>query len=119
MDRSDKMNAAISYIEDSLVDEIDFNIAAEKVCCSLFHFQRMFFAIIGMTPSEYTRRRRLTLAAKELASGGGKVIDVAMKYGYESPEAFTRAFRNLHGINPGRHALRRLSCQHSLASPFT
>ena len=100
MEWSDRMNAAISYIEDNLANEIDFNKAAEKACYSLFHFQRMFFAIIGMTPSDYTRRRRLTLAARELTSSGGKVIDVAMKYGYDSPEAFTRAFRNLHGINP-------------------
>jgi AraC family transcriptional regulator len=97
---SDRMNAAICYIEDNLADEVDFKKAAEKAFCSLFHFQRMFFVIVGMTPSEYTRRRRLTLAAKELASSGGKVIDIAMKYGYDSPEAFARSFRNIHGINP-------------------
>ena len=100
MEWSDRMNAAISYIEDNLDGEIDLVQAAEKACCSLFHFQRMFFAIIGMTPSEYARRRRLTLAARELATSSGKVIDVAMKYGYDSPEAFTRAFRNVHGVNP-------------------
>jgi AraC family transcriptional regulator len=100
MEWSDRMNAALSYIEDNLTEDIDFNIASEKACCSLFHFQRMFFVITGMTPSEYTRRRRLTLAAKELASSSEKVIDVAMKYGYDSPESFTRAFRNLHDINP-------------------
>jgi AraC family transcriptional regulator len=60
----------------------------------------MFFAIIGITPSEYARRRRLTLAARELTSGNAKVIDIALKYGYESPDSFTRAFRNVHGINP-------------------
>jgi AraC family transcriptional regulator len=70
MEWSDRMNAAISYIEDNLTDEIDYNQAAARACCSLFHFQRMFLAIIGVTPSEYTRRRRLTLAAKELTSGG-------------------------------------------------
>lgn len=100
MEWSDRMNAALNYLEENLAGEIDFNIAAEKALCSLFHFQRMFFVITGMTPSEYTRRRRLTLAARELASSDGKVIDVAMKYGYDSPEAFTRAFRNLQGINP-------------------
>ena len=100
MDWSDRMNAAISYIEDNLAGDIDFNTAAEKACCSLFHFQRMFFAIIGLTPAEYARRRRLTLAARELTTNGDKVIDIALKYGYDSPEAFTRAFRNVHGINP-------------------
>jgi AraC family transcriptional regulator len=100
MEWSDRMNAAIGYLEDNLAGEIDYNKAAEKACYSLFHFQRMFFAVVGATPAEYTRRRRLTLAAREFAAGGGKVIDIAMKYGYDSPEAFTRAFRNLHGINP-------------------
>jgi AraC family transcriptional regulator len=100
MEWSDRMNAAISYIEDNLAGEIDFSIVAEKAACSLFYFQRMFFAIIGVTPAEYTRRRRLTLAARELTTARTKVIDVALKYGYDSPEAFSRAFRQLHGVNP-------------------
>jgi AraC family transcriptional regulator len=100
MEWSERMNAAIGYIEENLAGEIDFSEAAKRACCSLFHFHRMFFAIIGMTPSEYTRRRRLTLAARELTSTHAKVIDIAIKYGYDSPDAFTRAFRNVHGITP-------------------
>jgi AraC family transcriptional regulator len=100
MEWSERMNTAISYIEDNLAGEIDFTEAAHKACCSTFHFQRMFFAILGVTPAEYARQRRLTLAARELTTNGNKVIDIAMKYGYDSPEAFTRAFRNVHGINP-------------------
>lgn len=73
---------------------------ASKANCSSFHFQRMFYAIIGITPAEYIRRRRLTLAAADLAVGNEKVIDIALKYGYESPNSFTRAFRNMHGLNP-------------------
>jgi AraC family transcriptional regulator len=94
------MNAAISYIEDNLAGEIDFNEAAKKAYCSLFHFQRMFFAIIGVTPAEYARRRRLTLAARELTSTNARVIDLTVKYGYDSPDSFTRAFRNIHGVTP-------------------
>jgi AraC family transcriptional regulator len=97
---SERMNAAISYIEDNLAGEIDFSEAAKKACCSTFHFQRMFFAVNGLTPAEYARRRRLTLAARELTTANIKVIDVALKYGYDSPEAFTRAFRNLHKVTP-------------------
>jgi len=100
MDWSQRMNAAITYIEDNLEREVDFSEAARLACCSLFHFQRMFFAVFEVTPSEYTRLRRLTLAATELLTKNGKVIDIALKYGYDSPEAFTRAFRNVHGINP-------------------
>ena len=100
MEWSERMNAAIDYIEENLAGEIDFNVAAEKAACSTFHFQRMFFAVNGLTPAEYARRRRLTLAARELLSSTARVIDIAMKYGYESPDAFTRAFRNLHGVTP-------------------
>ncbi len=100
MDWSDRMNAAVDYIEENLAGEIDFNKAAEKAACSTFHFQRVFFAINGLTPADYARRRKLTLAATELSNGDAKVIDVAMKYGYDSPNAFTRAFRQLHGITP-------------------
>ena len=100
MEWSERMNAAIGYIEDNLAGEIDFSEAAKKACCSLFHFQRMFFAIIGVTPAEYARRRRLTLAARELTSTNAKVIDISLKYGYDSPDSFTRAFRNVHGVTP-------------------
>ena len=100
MDWSKRMNAAIDYIEENLAGEIDFSEAAKRACCSTFHFQRIFFAVNGLTPAEYARRRRLTLAARELLSSTARVIDIAMKYGYESPNAFTRAFRNLHGITP-------------------
>ena len=100
MEWPERMNAAIDYIEENLAGEIDFNEAAKRACCSTFHFHRVFFAINSLTPAEYTRRRRLTQAARELTSGNTKVIDIAMKYGYDSPDAFTRAFRNLHGVTP-------------------
>jgi AraC family transcriptional regulator len=100
MEWSERMNSAISYIEDNLAADLDFNQAAKKACCSLFHFQRMFMVIIGFTPAEYARKRRLTLAARELTSGSVKIIDIALKYGYDSPDSFTRAFRNVHGITP-------------------
>ena len=100
MEWSDRMNAAIDYIEENLAGDIDFNKAANKACCSTFHFQRIFFAVNGLTPAEYARRRRLTLAARELLSSTARVINIAVKYGYESPNAFTRAFRNLHGVTP-------------------
>ena len=68
MEWSERMNAAIAYIEENLDGEIDLSEAAKKACCSVFHFQRIFFAINGLTPAEYVRRRRLTLAAKELGT---------------------------------------------------
>ena len=100
MEWSDRMNSAIDYIEKNIDDEIKIFEVAKIASCSSYHFQRMFYAIIGITPSEYIRRRRLTLAAKELSVGNEKIIDIALKYGYDSPNSFTRAFRNMHGINP-------------------
>lgn len=100
MDWPQKMSAAVDYLESNLDREIDIARAAEIACCSPFYFQRLFLVISGMTLAEYIRRRRLTLAATELVSGESRVIDIAMKYGYDSPDAFTRAFRNMHGITP-------------------
>lgn len=100
MEWLDRMNKAMDYIEFNLADEISYDKLAQIACCSTYHFQRMFSFITGVSLSEYIRRRRLTLAAFDLQTSNIKVIDVAMKYGYESPEAFSRAFKNLHGIMP-------------------
>ncbi|MEK4292456.1 AraC family transcriptional regulator [Paenibacillus sp. FSL R5-0914] len=100
MDWLDRMNSAMEYIETNLADTISFDEIAQRACCSTYHFQKMFPFITGVSLSEYIRRRRLTLAAFELQTTDSKVIDVAMKYGYDSPEAFARAFKNLHGIMP-------------------
>ncbi|CCC84568.1 uncharacterized HTH-type transcriptional regulator ydeE [Paenibacillus polymyxa M1] len=94
------MNEAIRYIEENLTNEIDFKEVARLAYCSEFHFKRMFSFLAGATLSEYIRRRRLTLAAFELKDSNVKVIDIAIKYGYNSPDSFTRAFQNLHGLTP-------------------
>ena len=100
MDWLERMKSAMDYIETNLADNISFDDIAQIACCSTYHFQRMFPFITGITLSEYIRRRRLTLAAFELQTTDARVIDEAMKYGYQSPEAFARAFKNLHGIMP-------------------
>lgn len=100
MEWLEHMNAAMQYIEAHLTDEISYDRAAQIACCSTYHFQRMFSYITGVPLSEYIRRRRLTLAAFALQTGNMKVIDAALKYGYESPEAFSRAFKRLHGVMP-------------------
>jgi AraC family transcriptional regulator len=100
MDWLSKMNSAMDYIESNLAGNISYEKAAQIVCCSTYHFQRMFSFITEIPLSEYIRRRRLTMAAFELQSSDIKVIDATHKYGYESPEAFSRAFKKLHGITP-------------------
>ncbi|GFN32970.1 AraC family transcriptional regulator [Paenibacillus xylaniclasticus] len=101
MEWLERMNRAVDYIEARLADKIDLGEAARMACCSSYQFQRMFSFITDVTLAEYIRRRRLTLAALELQNDGdAKVIDVALKYGYESPVSFARAFYALHGITP-------------------
>jgi len=94
------MNGALKYIEENLTNEIDFKEVARLAYCSEYHFKRMFSFLAGVTLSEYIRRRRLTLAAFELNSSNSKIIDIAIKYGYNSPDSFARAFQGLHGITP-------------------
>lgn len=91
---------ALDYIENHITDKPDYSEIAEQAYCSVFYFQRIFNALCGMTIGEYIRNRRLTLAGSELSSLKSRVIDVALKYGYESPESFTRAFTKFHGITP-------------------
>ncbi|MFJ8351870.1 AraC family transcriptional regulator [Bacillus paramycoides] len=100
MDSLKNMNAAMQYIEDNLTHEIDLKKIARIAFCSEYHFKRMFSFLAGISLSEYIRCRRLTLAAFELKDSDVKVIDVAIKYGYNSPDSFSRAFQNLHGITP-------------------
>ncbi|MED5018498.1 AraC family transcriptional regulator [Paenibacillus chibensis] len=100
MDTLARLNGALSYIEENLTNIVDFKEAARIACCSEYHFTRMFSFLSGITLSEYIRRRRLTLAAIELSHSDSKVIDIALKYGYASPDSFSRAFQNMHGVTP-------------------
>lgn len=100
MDWLEKMNGALNYVEDNLTGEIHLEEAAKRACCSSFNFQRMFSFMADVSLADYIRRRRLSLAAMELLTTEEKVIDVAMKYGYESPVSFARAFCAIHGVNP-------------------
>lgn len=100
MDWLANLNGALQFIEENLAEDIDLKEAARLACCSEYHFSRMFSFLAGITLSEYIRRRRLTLAAFELQTGGLRIMDVAVKYGYSSADAFSRAFQGLHGISP-------------------
>ncbi|RMA90949.1 AraC family transcriptional regulator [Priestia megaterium] len=100
MDLLKNMNRALYYIEENLTNDINFREVVKLALCSEYHFKRMFSFLAGITLSEYIRRRRLTLAAFELKDKNVRVIDIAIKYRYNSPDSFTRAFQNLHGISP-------------------
>ncbi len=93
---------AINYIEDHLLEDLDYEEIAKESFSSPFHFQRVFSILCGYTLGEYIRNRRLTLAGAELACSREKVIDIAFKYGYETPESFAKAFQKFHGITPSQ-----------------
>lgn len=95
-----QLSQAIDYIESNLAGDISYDEAAKVACCSTYYFQRMFSYITGITLSEYIRRRRMTAAAFELQTSDTKVMDISLKYGYESPTAFNRAFQSVHGVSP-------------------
>jgi len=91
---------AINYVEEHITDRLDYTEIANQAACSSFYFQRIFGILCGVSLGEYIRSRRLTLAGSELSSSDVKVIDAALKYCYDSPESFTRAFVKFHGITP-------------------
>ncbi|MDF2593248.1 MAG: transcription activator, effector binding [Clostridia bacterium] len=100
MDLLEKLNGPLDYIEKNLANNIDFKEVATLASCSQSYFRRMFSILVGITPSEYIRRRRLTLAAFELNNRNLRINDIALKYGYRSPDSFTRAFQDFHGVTP-------------------
>ena len=119
---------AINYIEEHLTEPIHLTDVAKAANCSPFHFQRAFSILTNMTLGEYIRGRRLTLAAQDIKTTDCKIIDIAYKYGYETPEAFAKAFRKQHGFKPTEmreestmiHAYNKLVIQVTLkgASPM-
>ena len=102
MDWITGIQKAIDYIEENITEEIDYEKVAAESFSSSYHFQRVFSILCGYTLGEYIRLRRLSLAGAELASGKEKVIDIALKYGYDSPDSFAKAFQKFHGITPSQ-----------------
>ena len=98
----DKLNDPLDYIEENLASNIDFKEVARLASCSQRYFRRMFSILAGINLSDYIRRRRLTLAAFELNDFSVRVLDIAIKYGYSSPDSFARAFQAFHGITPSQ-----------------
>lgn len=91
---------AVSYIEDNITEELSIEKIAKQVLVSPFYFQKGFAMLCGYTVGEYIRQRRLAIAGSELVSSDDKIIDIALKYGYDSPDSFTKAFTRFHGVTP-------------------
>ena len=93
---------SIDFIEQNLTGDPDITEIAAKAAFSPFYYQRIFGALCGMTVGDYIRARRMTLAAQELSRDHVRVIDIAVRYGYDSPDSFARAFQKFHGITPSQ-----------------
>ncbi|MFH9431765.1 GyrI-like domain-containing protein [Streptomyces sp. NPDC017615] len=96
----ERLNQAMEHVERGLDGNVDPEELARVAGTSVYHLRRMFSALAGMPLSEYVRRRRLTLAAAEVVAGQETLLDIAVRYGYGSGEAFARAFRVMHGVGP-------------------
>ena len=100
MEWTDAIQSAISFIEQHITDDITAEDVANHVHISSFYFQKGFSMLCGYSVTEYIRNRRLALAGGALAATDMKIIDIAMKYGYDSPDSFTKAFTRFHGVSP-------------------
>lgn len=100
MDWVKSFQSAVDYIEEHITEPTDYERIAREMNVSSFYFQKIFSILCGISVGEYIRNRRLTLAGSELASTDEKIIDIALKYGYDTPEGFTRAFTRFHGTAP-------------------
>lgn len=96
----ESISEAINYIEENITEELAIEDIAKHACISSFYFQKGFAMLCGFTVSEYIRKRRLSLAGNDLIQSDQKIIDIALKYGYDSPDSFTKAFIRFHGVTP-------------------
>lgn len=99
-DWTEGIQNALQFIESHLTDELEIQEIAKRAYVSPFYFQRIFAALCGIGVGEYIRNRRLTLAGEDLLSSNARVIDIGIKYGYDSPDSFNRAFQRFHGVSP-------------------
>ena len=94
------INKAVEYIEENICEDITAGEVAAHLHSSYSNFVRIFYLVTGVTLTEYIRNRRLSLAGRDLLTTDAKVIDIALKYQYDTPESFFRAFTRFHGITP-------------------
>lgn len=95
-----ELKKAIDHIENNIEENINFETIAKEIGMSAYYFHRMFSYIVGMSPTEYIRNRRLSLAADELSKNNTNILDIAIKYQFGSNESFTRAFTKFHNVTP-------------------
>ncbi|EOR28009.1 transcription activator, AraC family protein [Clostridium sartagoforme AAU1] len=100
MDYIQSIQKSIDYMESNILEDINYEDVARYVYMSNYHFHRLFSMITGITANEYIRKRRLSMAGQEISMSDAKVLDISLKYGYDSPESFSKAFMRFHGVTP-------------------
>ena len=116
MDWLNGMNNVVNYIEENLTNQIQYEVLSRIVGCSVYEFSRIFSFMTGISVSEYIRRRRLSQAVFDIKNSNDKIVDIALKYCYESPTTFTRAFKELHGTTPSN--VRKMSIPLKIYPPI-
>ena len=114
---TETLQESINYIEDHLLENITYEDVAKAVCISPYEYHRAFSFLCGLTVTNYIRNRRLSLAGQELLGSDTRITDLAMKYSYDTPESFTKAFTRFHGIAPS--LARSSGAQLSLFQPLS
>lgn len=109
------LSKAICYIEEHLTDDISIEEIASQAYTSSSHFQLVFHLVMGITIGEYIRNRRLSLAAQDLLRQNGKIIDIAMRYQYDTQESFSKAFTRFHGVPPSKVQSGKMKMFHPLS----
>ena len=105
MDWVESIHRAIQYIEAHLREDLSISTVAQQAALSPYYFQKGFAMLCGMTVGEYIRQRRLSAAGLEVLMTDRKIIDIALEFGYDAPDSFTKAFARFHGVTPA--ALRK------------
>ena len=116
MNYYDRIQKSINFIEENIKEQITLNDVSQVSFGSLWHFHRIFRFMTGSSLKDYIRKRRLSKAGKEILLTKRKIIDIALDYGYETPESFTRAFRKAFGLNPLKY--RNSRDEHPLFERF-
>lgn len=113
------LQAAVEYIEDNIYEKVNISEIANQAYMSEHTFTELFASITGFSVAEYMRHRRLTLAVEEILHSNDKIIDIAYRHGYESPESFSRAFKRFHGLSPVQIRKQKGSTNHLGKLQFT
>ena len=116
MNNINKFNEIIEYIEKNLDSQIDINFLAQKAELSVYEFRRVFSFVAGIPISEYIRKRRMSRAAEDLLFKNISVTETAIKYGYDAPSSFSRAFKEFHGFSPNE--ITKGECKLNMFTPL-